>query len=110
MVGERADSGAGSAWALASHGISSNLMAMSLNAAQLLERALELSEDERAELIVRLLDTMRDTLESAPGDDSAVLEAAWIEEARRRLHEIKAARVKPAPWSEARERIFAREP
>lgn len=37
-----------------------------------------------------------------------VLEAAWIEEARRRLHDIKAGRVEPAPWSEARDRIFAR--
>ena len=83
---------------------------MSLNAAQLLERALELSDDERAELIVRLLDTMCDTRESTHGDDCTVLEAVWIEEARRRLHEIKAGRVEPAPWSEARERIFAQEP
>lgn len=84
---------------------------MSPNADQLLERALELSDDERTELIVRLLDTMRDTLESAPGSgDGAVLEAAWIEEARRRLQEIRAGSVEPAPWHEARERIFAREP
>lgn len=84
---------------------------MSPNAAQLLERALELSDDERAELIVRLLDTMRATPEPAHSNDAiAVLEAVWIEEARRRLHEIKAGRVEPAPWSEARERIFAREP
>jgi putative addiction module component (TIGR02574 family) len=81
---------------------------MSPNAAQLLERALELSDDERAELIVRLLDTMSEG--SEPNADGAAIEAAWIEEARRRLHEIKSGRVEPSPWSEARERIFAHEP
>lgn len=87
---------------------------MSPNAAQLLERALALSDDERTELIVRLLDMMSDAPDSARSNetsrDSAVIEAAWIEEARRRLREIKAGRVEPAPWSEARERIFAHEP
>jgi hypothetical protein len=36
---------------------------MSPNAAQLLERALELSHDERTELLVRLLDMMSDSPE-----------------------------------------------
>jgi putative addiction module component (TIGR02574 family) len=81
---------------------------MSPDAAHLLERALELSDDERAELIVRLLDTISE--ESEASADGAAIEAAWIEEARRRLHEIKAGRVEPSPWSEARERIFAHEP
>ena len=87
---------------------------MSPNAAQLLERALELSEDERTELLVRLLDMMPHAPESVRDNetsrDSAAVEAAWVEEARRRLHDIKAGRVEPAPWSQARERIFAREP
>ncbi len=47
--------------------------------------------------------------ESEASADGAAIEAAWIEEARRRLQEIKAGRVEPAPWSEARERIFAHE-
>lgn len=38
------------AWALADHAISGTVLKMSPNAAQLLERALELSDDERAEL------------------------------------------------------------
>lgn len=96
------------AWALAGHAISGTLLEMSPNAAQLLERALELSDDERAELIVRLLDTLAE--DSEPSTDGAAIEAAWIEEARQRLQEIKAGRVEPAPWSEARERIFAHEP
>lgn len=79
---------------------------MSSTVAQLLERALELSDGERVELIVRLLDTMLATPESAHGNDSsAALEAAWIEEARWRLHEIKAGHVEPAPWNQARERL-----
>lgn len=87
---------------------------MSPNAAQWLERALKLSDDERTELIVRLLDMMSDASESARGNetgrDSTAIETASIEEARRRLQEIKAGGVEPAPWGEARERIFAREP
>ena len=87
---------------------------MSPDVAQVLERALELSDDERTELIVRLLDMVSDASESARGNetshDSAAIEAAWIAEARRRLQEIKAGSVEPAPWSQARERIFAREP
>lgn len=81
---------------------------MSPDAAELLERALELPDDERVELIVRLLDTMLATPESAHSNDSgdsAALEAAWIEEARRRLREIKAGHVEPAPWNQARERL-----
>jgi hypothetical protein len=33
-----------------------------------------------------------------------------MEEARRRLRDIEAGRVSTMPWSEARERIVAREP
>jgi putative addiction module component (TIGR02574 family) len=86
---------------------------MSPTAALLFEQALDLSDDERAELIVRLLDTMGPV---EPGlrdrDDSggASIEAAWMQEARRRLSDIEAGRVSAVPWSEARERIVAREP
>lgn len=86
---------------------SNTLTGMSPTAAQLFEQALALSDDERTELIVRLLDLV-------PGlhdrDTGAVIEAAWMEEARQRLSDIEAGRVSTAPWSEARERIFAREP
>ena len=94
--------------------VQGTFLEMSPNAAQLLERALELSDDERTELIVRLLDMMPDSPEPVRDNetsrDSAAIESAWIGEARRRLQEIKAGRVEPAPWSEERERIFAREP
>jgi putative addiction module component (TIGR02574 family) len=93
--------------ALADCAFSGTLLEMSPNAAHVLERALELSADERAELIVRLLDTIAE--HSGPSTDGAAIEAAWTEEARRRLHEIKAGRVEPVPWSEARARIFAHE-
>lgn len=86
---------------------------MSPDTAQVLERALALSDDERVELIVRLLDTIGRG-EPAPahelGDDSAAIAAAWIAEARQRLRDIDAGRVEPLPWDEARARIFAHEP
>jgi putative addiction module component (TIGR02574 family) len=99
---------------LANAALPGTFLKMSPNAAQVLERALELSDDERTELLVRLLDMMPQAPQPVRGNetsrDSADIEAAWIAEARRRLQEIKAGRVEPAPWSEARARIFAREP
>ena len=88
---------------------------MSPAAAQLFEQVLALSDDERTELLVRLLDLMSDIeLGLEPGlrdrETGAVIEAAWMEEARQRLSDIEAGRVSTVPWSEARERIFAREP
>ncbi|XXX80087.1 addiction module protein [Sorangium sp. So ce134] len=43
------------------------------------------------------------------GDESPEeVERAWVEEARRRLDDIRAGRSQPVPWEEARRRIFAR--
>lgn len=85
---------------------------MSSTAAQLFEQALDLSDEERAELIVRLLDTVSDAGSGVHDQDDSrgTIEASWMEEARRRLGDIESGRVSPVPWSEARERMFARKP
>jgi putative addiction module component (TIGR02574 family) len=73
---------------------------MTANALKLLDEALQLPEEDRAELALRLLDSV--------GEPADEVERAWIEEAKRRLGEIERGEVRTVPWSEARERIFAR--
>ncbi len=73
---------------------------MSGQAQRLLDEALQLSEQDRAELALRLLDTI--------GEPADQVELAWIEEAKRRLAAIDRGEVQTVPWPEARERIFTR--
>lgn len=73
---------------------------MSRQAQRLLDEALQLSQEDRAEHALRLLDSV--------GEPDEDVERAWIEEARRRLSEIKRGEVATTRWAEARERIFAR--
>ena len=73
---------------------------MTNEARRLLDEALQLAESDRADLALRLLDSM--------GEPTDEVERAWIEEAKRRLAEIDRGDVQPLPWPEARERIFAR--
>ncbi|HEU4406658.1 MAG TPA: addiction module protein [Polyangiaceae bacterium] len=74
---------------------------MSDPAEKLLDEALKLPESERRALALRLLDSVGDE----PEDD---VERAWVEEAKRRLDDVRAGRAQAVPWAEARERIFAR--
>ena len=73
---------------------------MSSNALRLLDEALQLPDQDRAELALRLLDSV--------GEPTDQVERAWIEEAKQRLAEIESGQVQTVPWSEARVRIFAR--
>jgi putative addiction module component (TIGR02574 family) len=73
---------------------------MSGEALRLLDEAMLLSEQDRAELALRLLDSV--------GEPADQVERAWIEEAKRRLAAIERGEVQTISWSEARERIFAR--
>ena len=73
---------------------------MSGEAQRLLDEALQLTQEDRTELALRLLDSV--------GEPADEVERAWIEEGKRRLAEIKRGEVATSPWSEARERIFAR--
>ena len=84
---------------------------MSLTATQLIEQALDLSEEERVELLVRLLDSVGGATSSDTSDDEgAAVEVAWLSEARRRLSDLDAGRMAAVPWSEARSRIVAPKP
>lgn len=60
-------------------------------AAELLDKALALSTDERGVLIDRLVES----LEGEPAD--AGVEAAWAEEIKRRVDEIRLGKVKMVP-------------
>jgi putative addiction module component (TIGR02574 family) len=73
---------------------------MSSDAIRLLDEALQLPEQDRAELALRLLDSV--------GEPTDQVETAWIEEAKRRLAEIDRGEVHTVPWPDARLRIFAR--
>lgn len=74
---------------------------MSSNALRLLDEALRLPAQDRAELALRLLDSVGD-------EPASEVERAWIEEAKRRLQEIERGEVSTVPWAVARARIFAR--
>jgi putative addiction module component (TIGR02574 family) len=74
---------------------------MPTDALRLLDEALQLPEQDRAELALRLLDSVGD---GTPGE----VERAWVDEAKRRLGEIEHGEVSTVPWTEARARIFAR--
>ena len=80
---------------------SATLLAMSDAAEKLLDEALKLPDAERRALALLLLD-------SVGNGPEAEVERAWLDEAERRLDDVRAGRVQPAPWAEARARIFAR--
>ncbi len=62
---------------------------------------MRLSRDQR-ELVVAVLSGELDD-----GDDESVedVEAAWLEETRRRLAEVRSGAVTPVPWAEAKQRL-----
>ena len=64
----------------------------------LLADALSLSEEERGELVARLLES----LEPITEDD---VEAAWDTEIRQRLDELDQGTVRAVPWAEAQRMI-----
>lgn len=74
---------------------------MSDPAEKLFDEALKLPEVERRALALRLLDSVSDEPEGEG-------ERAWVDEAKRRLDDVRAGRTQVAPWAEARGRIFAR--
>lgn len=63
-----------------------------------LEEALKLSPDERAEVAEQLIAS----LEEAPDTD---VEQAWQEEVQRRLQQIERGEVKAIPWEEVQRRL-----
>jgi putative addiction module component (TIGR02574 family) len=68
---------------------------MSRAVEELYEQASHLSEEDRAELAGKLLESIED-----PSDEG--VEEAWAAEIERRMLEYRAGRVKTIPWSEVR--------
>ena len=65
----------------------------------LYKSAMSLSDQDRAELVGLLLETL--DIEEESG-----VEAAWLEEIDRRVAELDSGAVKSVPWSEVRSRVF----
>jgi putative addiction module component (TIGR02574 family) len=70
---------------------------MTQEAAELLKKALALPAEERANLASTLIDSLDATV-----DEHA--EAAWQEEVRRRIDDLRSGRVSTVPWEEVQEK------
>jgi putative addiction module component (TIGR02574 family) len=69
---------------------------------ELYEAVSRLSAEDRAELAARLLDGL--DADADPGAD-----AAWDEEIRTRVEDVRAGRVAPVPWPDTRAQILVEE-
>lgn len=63
--------------------------------AELKEKAAQLSEPERADLALALIESL-----DGPAEDPALVEEAWRVEIERRVGEIERGEVKPIPGDE----------
>jgi putative addiction module component (TIGR02574 family) len=70
---------------------------MTQEAHQLLQKALALPENERAELAGNLIASLDPTV-----DQNA--DAAWQQEVVRRLHEVQSGKVETTPWEEVQQK------
>jgi putative addiction module component (TIGR02574 family) len=75
---------------------------MTPQVSELLEKALELSTQERGLLAARLIDSLDDEPEEQG------VEAAWGEEIKRRVDDIRSGRVKTIPGEQVLGRLKAR--
>lgn len=69
---------------------------MTTKAQEILNQALQLGPDERAELASQLLSSLEDE------ESYADLHPSWSAEIKRRLDELESGAVKAIPWEEAR--------
>jgi putative addiction module component (TIGR02574 family) len=76
---------------------------MTPQVSELLEKALTLSTQERGLLIDRLVET----LDNVPAEEG--VEAAWEEEIKRRMDDIRSGRVKTIPGDQLLARLKARQ-
>jgi putative addiction module component (TIGR02574 family) len=74
---------------------------MNRQSAELLQKALSLSEEERANLACSLIDSL-----DGPIDEG--VENAWDEEIRRRIQDLDAGQAKTVPWEDVRRRISSK--
>ncbi len=70
---------------------------MTHEAHQLLQKALALPEDERAELAGNLISSLERTVDQD-------VDAVWQQEVSRRLDEVKSGKVKTVPWEEVQKK------
>jgi len=70
---------------------------MSPKAEELLQKAMSLPDEERAELASSLIDSLDPTV-----DEDA--EVAWQQEISRRMDQIKAGKVNTIPWREVQKK------
>jgi putative addiction module component (TIGR02574 family) len=75
--------------------------AVTEQASNLLQKALTLSEEERAELACSLIDSLDPTV-----DESAA--SAWDQEIARRISDLDSGRAKTVPWEEVRGRLASK--
>jgi putative addiction module component (TIGR02574 family) len=68
---------------------------------ELLQKALSLSDEERAALAGSLLDSLDSTVEEAT-------ENAWNQEIARRIADLDSGKAQTVPWEEIRVRISSR--
>ena len=73
---------------------------MTTTANNLLSALMQLSDAERGEVASQLLDSLD------PGTDPDA-DAAWAEEIRARVEDIRAGRIKGIAWTDARAQILA---
>ncbi len=71
---------------------------MTQPAFELLQKALTLSEEERAELAASLIDSLDTTVD-------AEAESAWNREIARRIENLDSGKAKTVPWEEVQRRI-----
>jgi putative addiction module component (TIGR02574 family) len=64
---------------------------------ELLQKALALPENERAELAGNLISSLDATVDQE-------VDAAWQQEVVRRLHEVQSLTVKTIPWEEVQQK------
>ncbi len=76
-------------------------------ASQVLERALDLSTEDRGVLIARLLDSLDDAPGVAPANEVGV-EEAWAAEIKRRVDDLRSEKARLIPEEEVRRRAAAR--
>jgi putative addiction module component (TIGR02574 family) len=74
---------------------------MTRQALELLQKALSLSDEERAALASSLLESLDVTVDQG-------VEKAWDQEIARRIADLDSGRAKTIPWEEIRARISSR--
>ena len=70
---------------------------MTQEARELLQKALTLPENERAELAGNLISSLDATVDQD-------VDAAWQQEVARRAHEVQSGAVKLVPWEEVQQK------